>query len=100
MSFTISFTARDVHSARRKLNDASAPIAVKAVIELALARIPPPRPIVPQPPSTRDTCSTAGVAGSRLPEFVGILVEAYGHFDETGQGASKIERFLVQPLFD
>lgn len=104
MSFNISFFARDVHTARTKLSEVHAPAAVKAVIELAIAGIPP------QPPAPRADAMTLSDASKEMagagnrptprpPRLAGILVETHGHIDESGS-RSNIGLFRVEPYYD
>lgn len=104
MSFSISFFARDVHSAQTKLRDCYAPASVKAVVELALAGIPQQ----PQISVGAGSSSSAGASDSarganqatpRKPQLCGILVETHGHIDEHG-GRSGINSFRVEPYYD
>jgi hypothetical protein len=99
MSFSFQFSAADKYDALRKLHDAYAPAAVKAVIEMALQGLP-------HAPAFRPSTSTSGKAeagassssSSRPPELRGVFVEAWGHIDEGTCGESKIERLVVKPL--
>lgn len=101
MSFGFTFAARDVSSARRQLQETFAPMAVKALVELALASVPAPRPA--SPGTSSDEAFTAGgnprIATERKPDILGILIEVSGHIDECG-GKSSLERFIVRPLYD
>jgi len=101
MSFSFQFSAADKYDALRKLHDAHAPAAVKAVIEMALQGLPH----VSSPQTSTSASTTAGARGqgsgsasARPPELRGVFVEAWGHIDETGVGESKVERLAVKPL--
>lgn len=96
MSFSMQFTATSLQSAHDQLRKASAPIGVKSLAELALAKMPWPRPAHSARPSSSDG---AGTAGSNAPRFIGVRVESYGHIDD-GSDRSWIERFVVEPLFE
>lgn len=106
MSFRMSFTARSVASAKAKLEAEYAPAAVKAVIEKALDALPPAAvPPVNQEERASQTAShgsTSAVSSAkRKPEFIGVLVECWGHIGDPGDHCrSSIDRFVVQPLFD
>jgi hypothetical protein len=104
MSFCITFTARTIHSARQKLHEAYAPACVKALIEKALDAIREPSPANCATAEARQETAKQGAAIStaprRQPEFCGVLVEAWGHIDDTGIDKSWIDCFVVQPLFD
>lgn len=96
MSFRFSFTARDVSSAHAKLQSVHAPAAVKALIEVALTSVPRSQPVAQgRTPNT----GFSDPQSVRTPTLAGILVEAQGHVDDSG-GEGKIDRFLVQPLYD
>ncbi|QQO30748.1 hypothetical protein JJC00_18870 [Bradyrhizobium diazoefficiens] len=109
MSFSVSFFARDVHTARSKLREAFAPAAVKALVELAIAGIPPQT----QPnggavssgaanqsgASEVKQASTGNTPSPRQPRLCGILVEASGHIDEHG-ARSGLSGFRVEPYYD
>jgi hypothetical protein len=102
MSFSTSFVARDVHTARRKLHEAHMPAAVKALVELALAGIPvgggAGAGVVGY--CTADEAKQAvNVPAPRPPRLCCILVEAHGHIDESG-GRSNIGLFRVEPYYD
>jgi hypothetical protein len=105
MSFHVSFVARNAYEARAKLAQAQAPGAVKAVIEMAIAgaQLPPAGPAASVTISSR-SAADAGVAqagGTRPPSLLGIMVEAWGHVAEAGEGAmSHFQRFEVRPLID
>lgn len=107
MSFSVSFFARDVHSARSKLHEARAPEGVKALIELALASIPPQNQTSAGAGSvgvsqarTSDSAKEISNAGQpKVPRLCGILVETHGHIDESG-GRSNIGAFRVEPFYD
>lgn len=107
MSFSVSFFARDVHTARSKLQAAFAPAAVKALVELALAGIPSqPRPnsgagsLVSQSGVSETKQASAGNSPSpREPRLCGILVETSGHIDEHGD-RSGLSGFRVEPYYD
>lgn len=108
MSYSFSFFARDVHAARRKLDEVHAPAGVKALVELALAGIGP-RPLqsagATQAGSSRDAAektlaeTRANQPTPRVPQLAGIHVESHGHIDEYGQG-SGIGTLKVQPFYD
>ena len=103
MSFSFSFTARSVASARSKLREQYAPEGLKALIELALAGIREPvQPAFTRSQETSGVSQAANAAKAEAPRqspLVGIFVEAWGHIDDGG-GRSNIDRFLVQPLYD
>lgn len=102
MSFSISFFARDVHSARSKLREAYAPEAVKALIELSIAAIPAQNNLgagASSQGSSSDTAKHSNQATPRVPRLCGILVETHGHIDENG-GRSNIGLFRVEPYYD
>ncbi len=106
MTFSVSFFARDVHSARTKLREAHAPEAVKALVELAIASVPQQNQIsvgagtagVSQARST-DSAKEANHSAPRKPQLFGILVETHGHIDEHG-GNSNLGGFSVRPFYD
>lgn len=116
MSFNISFAARTIHGARRKVAEASAPEAVKALIEKALDALPPLLPLSPL--KTEDaSCGVSGVGQSSAvtsrgvngliparekPTCFGVTVEVSGHVanPEDGGQSSEISKFSVRPLFD
>jgi hypothetical protein len=100
MSFSIAFTARSVSSAKSKLQEAYAPATVKALIEKALDALPPAA-IPPVHQASQATNHSGQAEAKRKPEFVGVLVECWGHIGDPGDhGKSYIDRFVVQPLFD
>lgn len=103
MSFSFSFTARNVASARSKLRDQYAPEGVKALIELALAGIREPVQLAftrsQETAGGNPTGNATKTEAPRHSPLMGIFVEAWGHIDEGG-GRSNIDRFLVQPLYD
>jgi hypothetical protein len=111
MSFSVSFFARDVNSARTKLHDASAPAGVKALIELALAGIPlqshggsgAGSAGIASQARTSDAAKEAGTGSNspspRSPRLCGILVETHGHIDEHG-ARSNLGTFRVEPYYD
>lgn len=113
MSFHISFTVGDKYSALRKLQDAHAPASVKAVIEKALDHLRERVPLTLQGGMSAGTVATNGQdaakarAAESLPDSsplmdqpCGVAVEAWGHIDVTGFGESRIERFIVKPIFE
>jgi hypothetical protein len=123
MSFSLSFGAKSVQSARHKLNNeyAYVPASVKALIEKALDAIPLPVPEpLPSLASGRDATggeSAVGrityadkVAGSgqsvnakqHEPILVGVLVECEGHIANPGDSwpHSQINKFLVRPFYE
>lgn len=108
MSFSISFFARDVHSAKSKLREAYAPEAVKALIELSLAGIPQEglASAGTGQMAAAQTAATDGMKVSdanrptpRRPKLCGVLVSTHGHIDEHG-GHSSIGAFRVEPYYD
>ena len=102
MSFSISFFARDVDTARSRLREAYAPEAVKALVELAIATIPHQsrhqNTGAGQSVSV-DSAKTSNQATPRPRGLCGILVETHGHIDEGG-GRSNINLFRVEPYYD
>lgn len=109
MSFSVSFFARDVHTARSKLREAHAPAAVKALVELAIAGIPPQTPpnsgtggsgsVTQSGASEAKQASTGNSPSPRQPRLCGILVETSGHIDENG-ARSGLSGFRVEPYYD
>lgn len=104
MSFHFSFTARSDYSARQQLHQVTAPAAVKALVEQALAAIKWPEP---KPPERVNVAghSLAGEVRSTAQrpaevETFGVMVEAWGHIADSGGGISEIQRFIVRPLVD
>jgi hypothetical protein len=104
MSFSVSFFARTPDAARSKLQDAHAPAAVKALVELALAGIP--SSAVPSTSGVGQASSSEGANRSsnaspsiRPPRLCGILVETHGHIDEGGS-RSNLSLFRVEPYYD
>lgn len=105
MSFSLSFVVATVYEAKQQLQKAHAPAIVKAVIESALDRIPQ-QPADTQAAQGDMRQAGAGVtrsgeasSGPKPPRFHGVLVEAWGHFDESGTGPSEVQRLFVRPLF-
>jgi hypothetical protein len=110
MSFHINIAASSVTAAKSKLHDAYAPSIVKALIEAALDGIPKPRPRImadealaaggkPQSGAQGTIRSDAEKASQLGAVFIGVFVEAYGHFDVDG-GTSEMQRFIVRPLYE
>ena len=110
MSFTISFFARDAYAARSKLQNAYAPAAVKALVELALAGIPADSVTPNSGAGVSGGTSAADGAKSQangpanataIPRrrLCGIRVETSGHIDEHGE-RSWINSFRVEPCYD
>lgn len=105
MSFSVSFFARDVHTARAKLHEAVAPAGVKALIELAIAGVsgtPQHNELAGAGSSSPSSSGSTGHSPSRAtpaaPRLGGILVETHGHIDENG-GRSTIGEFRVHPYW-
>lgn len=106
MSFSVSFFARDVHTARAKLHEAHAPAGVKALVELAIAGIsatPQQNDHAGAGSSSHGASGTASQSVNRASpaprRLCGILVETHGHIDEGG-GRSNIGGFRVDPYWD
>ena len=105
MSFSISFFARDIHTARSRLQGVYAPAAVKALIELALSSIPAEIPgsglsgVAQQAAGAESTKSQGNRATPAPRRLAGILVETNGHIDEYG-GRSWLNQFRVEPYYD
>ncbi len=103
MIFNLSFFATSISQAKECLRHAHAPEIVKALVESALDRIHAPRQAsgagAGQASATEAESAGPTNPAPKAPTFVGVLVEAWGNFDESGTGASEIARFLVRPLF-
>lgn len=118
MSFSIQFFARNPHHARAKLERATAPAGVKALIELALANISLHASAGAGATNSTMGAGTgsAGYANQERPSdktikadaptplrpppiLCGIFVETHGHIDEGG-GRSSITAFRVEPYYD
>lgn len=102
MSFSIQFAATSDYSARQKLAQASAPAAVKALIELALAGLRWPQQASESKSVDHSTGSGLASGGaSRLPVLVAVCVETSGHIEEgSASQRSYLNSFAVQPLYE
>jgi|ERR1700720_4299535 hypothetical protein len=101
MSFSFNFSARTIAEANAKLHQVYAPSVVKALVEKALDAMPKPemseKPILRQ--AGASTGMTVNADQKASPQFLGVFVEVWGHFDESGHNKSEIQRFIVQPLW-
>lgn len=101
MSFSMSFAATSAHGAHQKLREASAPAAVKALVELALAGLRWPQQATQgEGAGSMNDKAIASSGSSRKPTLVAVYVETYGHLEEGGSDRSWIDRFVVQPLYE
>jgi hypothetical protein len=110
MSFSVYFTARNIHEARHKLKEAQAPAAVKAVIELALCgALPAAKPlniIGAEEAKAQSVGASAGASGrasqAQSPHgLFGLKVEAHGHIADVGDGGrSWVDKIVVEALVD
>ena len=99
MSFSFSFFASSLWSARQKLKETNAPTTVQALVEIAIAGIREPAPATQAGASTNAASTGKGETNTRHPRFAGVFVEAFGHIDADGQ-KSWLERFVVQPMYE
>ena len=110
MSFSISFAARTIASARHKLSKENAPAAVKALIDKALDGLPQMLPLAPIRSHSDIRAQESSLAASgaspvhssvEKPTLFGVFVEASGHVANPEDGyAHSSATIKVTPLFD
>jgi hypothetical protein len=84
VSFSFSFTAKSDYSARQQLHEVTAPAAVKALVEQALAGIKWPEPKMQAGAADKAELRGGAIHGAAAPirrerEVFGVIVEAWGH---------------------
>ena len=99
MSFSVSFSACSIQSARRKLDQAHAPASVKVLIEKALDAMPlHVQATVAQETNVK---TITAKASEPAPVFFGVLVEASGHISDPWDSWKHSNVTIkVLPLFD